>query len=134
MAGSAGQQKVPETLLGKRFTIPNRVIELPNLKGFDQVIIEKQVFDFSTNPKSHQVVRQFDGETEVVLYGVVTEICVAAAAAALFAARRGLFLVRDAIKELDRAKAENFIKDFIAKGGKLVTTQEVTGSLVAKLT
>ena len=59
MAGTAGQQKIAETLLPNRFTVPNLRVELPNIKSFQQVIIEKQRFDVFTNPNAHRVVHQF---------------------------------------------------------------------------
>ncbi|HET9407097.1 MAG TPA: cysteine hydrolase family protein [Candidatus Sulfotelmatobacter sp.] len=128
MLGTPGQQKVPETLLDDRYIIPNRAIELPDLHRFQQIILEKQAFDFATNPNSGKVLQQFAAEADVVLYGVVTEICVSAAAQALFAAGRKLFLVRDAIAELDHAKGEAFCAEFVSRGGKVVTTREVTSS------
>jgi nicotinamidase/pyrazinamidase len=83
MAGTAGQQKVPETLLPSRFTLANRDVELPNLKSFQQIIIEKQRFDVFTNPNTERVVSQFGGRLLIFLYGVTTDICVAHAANAL---------------------------------------------------
>src|SRR6266568_5816790 len=46
MVGSPGQQKIPETLLTSRFVVPNHSIALPDLKQFQQIIIEKQAYDF----------------------------------------------------------------------------------------
>ena len=128
MVGTPGQQKVAESLLPNRFVVPNRPIQLPSLKGFEQVIIEKQAFDFATNPNSREVVRQFEGTPAIVLYGVVTEICVATAARSLFAISRKLWLVRDAIAELDAPKAESFIAEFTSRGGRLATTSQVIAS------
>ncbi len=47
MAGTPGQQKIPETLVANRFVVPNRPIDLPDLRRFQQIIIEKQAFDFA---------------------------------------------------------------------------------------
>lgn len=126
MAGTPGQQKVPETLLPQRFTVPNSPVRLPDLKQFQQVIIEKQAFDFATNPNAQQVLSQFGRQSEIILYGVVTEICVAAAAFSLFARASQISLVTDAIAELDPAKAGAFITQFKGRGGKLVTTEVIT--------
>lgn len=83
MAGTPGQQKVSQTLLSSRFIVPNRRVELPGLKSFQQIIIEKQAFDVFTNPNSEQVMRQFGSGLRILMYGVTTDICVACAANAL---------------------------------------------------
>jgi nicotinamidase/pyrazinamidase len=128
MIGTPGQQKVPGTLLQSRFVVPNQPVELPNLREFEQVIIEKQEFDFATNPNAGAILRQFAQISEVVLYGVVTEICVAAAARSLLAYGRKVSLVGDAVAELDRTKAEAFVAEFTSRGGTLITTSQVTCS------
>ena len=79
MAGTPGQQKIPETLLPNRLVVPNRPIELPELHAFQQIILEKQAFDVFTNPNADRVLRRFGENLSIVLYGVVTEICVACA-------------------------------------------------------
>jgi len=129
MAGTAGQQKVPETLLPNRCVVPNRPVEVPHLKEFQQIIIEKQAFDFATNPNSEQILRQFETSLEIALYGVVTELCVAAAARSLLAFGYRISLVRDAVAELDAARAEAFVEELISRGGKLVTVNEAIESL-----
>lgn len=128
MAGTPGQQKVPESLLANRFVVPNRKLELPSLRNFQQIIIEKQEFDFATNPNFQEIVSQFETISEIVLYGVVTEICVAAAARSLFAMGRRLLLVSDAVAELDARKAEAFVAEFTSHGGTLITTNQVVAS------
>lgn len=128
MAGTPGQQKVPESLLPNHFIVPNRPIELPDLRQFQQTILEKQAFDFSTNPNSQQVVQQFGPSLQIALYGVVTEICVASAARALFASGHKVMLVQDAVAALDKTKAEAFIAEFVSQGGRLVTVDELMAS------
>jgi nicotinamidase/pyrazinamidase len=121
IAGTSGQQKVPETLLPNRFVVPNRAIELPDLKQFQQIILEKQSFDFASNPNSERVLSQFEATTEIVLYGVATEICVASAARSLLSAGRKVLLVSDAVADLDPTNAEAFVAEFISRGGRLVS-------------
>jgi|SRR5579864_1050527 len=128
MIGTPGQQKVEETLLLRRFIVPNRVIELPDLTKFQQVIIEKQAFDFASNPNSEKVLRQFASESAITMYGVVTEICVAAAARSLIAAGRRIHLVQDAVAALDPAKAEAFFAELMRCGGTFVTVEELIAS------
>jgi nicotinamidase/pyrazinamidase len=128
MSGTPGQQKVPETVLPNHIVVPNRPLELPDLRTFQQVIMEKQDFDFATNPNSQQVLQQFGTALEIVLYGVVTEICVAAAARSLLQWGHKVSVVQDAVAGLDSAKAEAFAAELIGRGGRFVTVAEVLRS------
>jgi hypothetical protein len=101
MAGTPGQLKIVETLLPSHFVIPNHPIHVPDLRQFQQVVLEKQAFDFQTNPNSDKVLGQLPAAPMIALYGVATEIWVAAAARALLAAGRKVLLVRDAVAEID---------------------------------
>ena len=83
MTGTPGQKKLLETLLPSRFTIPNRLIALPELDFFQQIIIDKQEFDVFTNPNTEAILDRFGNSLRIVLYGVATEVCVASAANSL---------------------------------------------------
>jgi len=83
LAGTPGQKKIPETSLAPQFTIPNRHgAELPDAERYPQIVLEKQEFDVFSNPNTDSLLAQL-GQPEIVLYGVVTEICVSAAARGL---------------------------------------------------
>lgn len=125
MVGTQGQQKVLQSLLPLRYIVPNHPIELPDLKTFQQVIIEKQAFDPFTNPNADAVLRQV-GSAQIVLYGVVTDICVAATADSLLARGRRVSMVMDAICALDTEKAAHFVEDFQSRGGRITNTDQVT--------
>jgi len=131
MVGTPGQQKAPETLLPDCFVVPNRPIELPDLRSFQQIVIEKQAFDFSTNPNHRQVLRQFSWPPEIKLYGVATDICVAAAARSLLDLGHKVSLVIDAVAELDAREAQAFLREFAGRGGSLMTTADVMASCKA---
>ena len=128
MAGTPGQQKIPETLLPDRFVVPNHPIDVPDLRQFQQLVLEKQAFDFRTNPNSHKVLRQLPADPTIALYGVATEICVAAAARSLLAAGRKVLLVRDAVAEIDPVRAEAFLIDFVERGGSFIKVQQILTS------
>jgi nicotinamidase/pyrazinamidase len=125
MAGTPGQQKVPETLLPSRFTVPSHQIELPHVKLFQQIIIEKQQFDVFTNPNTDQVVQQFGSRLLILLYGVTTDICVTHAANSLLERGHRVELVTDAVAALDEKKATAFLDSFRKRGGILVSTRDV---------
>jgi nicotinamidase/pyrazinamidase len=125
MAGTSGQQKVPETLLPNRLVVANRSLQLPDLMSVQQVIIEKQAFDPFTNPNTEQIVQQFGQGRRVVLYGVATDICVACAAGALLDRGHHVELVTDAVAALDEQKGAALLQAFMGRGGRLVTTAEI---------
>jgi nicotinamidase/pyrazinamidase len=125
VAGTPGQQKIPETLLPNRLVVPNRRFELPDLRSFQQVIVEKQAFDPFTNPNTEQVLQQFGNDLSIVMYGVTTDICVACAADALLDRGRHVQLVSNAVAALDEKKAASFLDSFRKRGGMLVRTRNV---------
>jgi len=126
LAGTPGQKKVPETLLEKPTVIPNRPTELPpDFAAAGQIILEKQKFDVFTNPNTEPLLARLGRDVEITLYGVVTEICVAAAARGLLERGYRLRLVRDAIQHLDAARARALVEEVERRGGRLVSTDEV---------
>jgi len=131
VAGTPGQQKIRETKLGDAYVVPNRPMELPPLSalsGYRQVIVEKQKLDVFTNPNIDALVRML-GLKEIVLYGVVTELCVECAARGLLERGYRVRLVTDAACALDEAKAREFVREFEQRGGKLCTTEQVVGDI-----
>ncbi len=129
LAGTPGQAKLPETLLPRRAVIPNRPAALPGLAALDQVIVEKQKFDVFTNPNTEALLRQLGRETDFVLFGVVTEICVAHAARGLLDRGYCLRLVRDAVESLDHKQAQALLDEVERRGSHIVTTAEVLEEL-----
>jgi nicotinamidase/pyrazinamidase len=125
VAGTPGQQKVPETLLPNRYVVPDWSVALPDLSLFQQVIIEKRVFDVFSNPNAEPILRQLGEGLHVVMYGVATDICVASAAQALLDRGYHVELVQDAIAALDGQKAARFLDTFSKRGGKLVETDDL---------
>lgn len=126
LVGTRGQHKIPETTLPRQYVIPNRRVQLPtDYTGYQQLVIEKQELDVFTNPNTSALLAQL-GQPEVVLYGVVTELCVALAARQLL--RRGctVTLVRDAVQALDEAKARQLFEEVIGLGGSLIDTGNIT--------
>ena len=132
VVGTPGQQKVAETLLPRRLIVPYRKFKLPaDLSDYDQVIVEKEKLDVFTNPNTDDLLRLFPASAGVVVYGVVTEICVKNAALGLLKSGRRVELVTDAVCSLDDAKCAQFLQEFAAAGGKVTTVQEITRNFVA---
>lgn len=125
LVGTEGQRKIPATSLEQQFVIPNQRIELPaGLSSFQQIILEKQELDVFTNPNTAALVEQL-GRPAVVLYGVVTELCVDLAARRLLQHGCNVTMVRDAVYALDQQKAQQCREDFAALGGNFASTSEI---------
>jgi nicotinamidase/pyrazinamidase len=125
IAGSWGQQKLPETLLPKRLIVPNGPVDLPDLHTFQQIVLEKQAFHFTSNPNHAEVLWQFGRALDIVMYGVATDICVASAARSLAMLGHKVTLVRDAVAEVDTKNAARFLSEFVNWGGRLVSVRDI---------
>jgi len=125
LQGTPGQRKVEGTLLPQHFTIPNRTIDLPrDLGRYPQIVLEKQTVDVFTNPNTEALLTLI-GRPEIVLYGVVTEICVDHAARGLMRRDFRVHLVEDAVRALDSERGQATSHWVRQHGGRLLTTSEV---------
>lgn len=129
LAGTPGQEKIPETLLPRRQNIPNRSASLPAWVGLQQVVLEKQKFDVFTNPNTDALLKELGRDCEFVVFGVVTEICVAHAVRGLLERGYHVRLVRDAVECLDRAQAQALYEEVERRGSRIVTTAQVLEEL-----
>jgi len=120
LTGTPGQKKIPETSLTPQFTIPNRHgAVLPDAERYPQIVLEKQEFDVFSNPNTDSLLAQL-GKPEIVLYGVVTEICVSAAARGLFDRGYRVTVVEDAIRHLGAEKGRVFLEEVRRRDGRIV--------------
>jgi len=125
LIGTAGQEKVEGTLLPKRIVIPNHLVQLPtDFSEYDQIILQKQDVDVFTNPNIENLLSKL-GSPQFVLYGVVTEICVAIAARGLLNLGYKVEVVEDAIRSFDAAKGAAALDEIQKMGGTLVATDQV---------
>jgi nicotinamidase/pyrazinamidase len=115
VTGTAGQAKPASTLLDKRVTVPNKP-GLPALEGAQQILLEKQALDCFTNVNLNELLKRFSAG-RCVVYGVVTEICVARAAMGLLKTGRSVELISDAVCSLSDAERDKFLAEFTAAGG-----------------
>ena len=130
LAGTPGQKKVEGTLLPHHFIIPNRKIELPSDLGcYPEILLEKQTVDVFTNPNTDSLVKLL-GDRDIILYGVVTEICVDRTARGLILRDYSVHLVSDAIRHLDAHRAQATVHYVRQRGGHLVTTSEVLSGVL----
>lgn len=131
LVGTPGQQKVPETRLPNTLTLPNRPVELPqDLADYPQIVLEKQQLDVFSNPNTEAVLKKLRPIREVILYGVVTEICVSYAARALIGRGYRFSIVTDAVRHLEEFKSRGFLEQIRNSGEKLIRTRELIGFLL----
>ncbi|MGH9787488.1 MAG: cysteine hydrolase family protein [Candidatus Acidiferrales bacterium] len=124
LAGTPGQQKIPETILPRQYLIPNRQVELRrDLSAYQQVILEKQTLDVFSNPNTEALLGLLGREPEVVVYGVVTECCVDLVARGLLQRGYRVRLVTDATRHWDEGKARGTLK-LVEDKGELITTDQ----------
>jgi nicotinamidase/pyrazinamidase len=130
IVGTGGQSKVEGTALANQFVIPNRKIDLPaDVPSYHQIIIEKQDTNVFTNPNVGDLLRRLGPDREVILYGVVTEICVEKAAYGLIARGYRVNVVEDAIRHLDAQKGRATIDYVVQHGGRVLKTDDVMHAL-----
>ena len=136
MDGTPGQRKVDATAPVAPRWIENRPYgpgALEELVRGEEVFIEKQDVDPLVGNRNTAAVlpRLLEGVEDVVIYGVVTEICIDRAVRALLGRGPRLHVVRDAIAPLDEAHGRECQERWRAAGVELTTTDAVERVLSA---
>jgi len=129
--GTPGARIVPEGLQADFHVIPNDPsFRLPDdLSRPGQVVVEKQVLDVFSNPHASELVERLGGDTEYVVFGVVTEYCVQFAAKGLLERGHKVTVVTDAIETLKPEDSRSTLERLAALGARLATTNQVLASL-----
>ncbi len=107
VAGTLGQRKLPATLVG-------------------QPVLEKTELDIFSSRELRPLLERLNA-TGYLVYGVATEYCVRLAALGLLGTGKAVTLVTDAIQAISPQGAESTVQEFLARGGKLATCDEVCG-------
>lgn len=92
-----------------------------------QTIFEKNRIEFFEDEKLARLLDDLEADRFVV-YGLVTEYCVKAAAFGLLRRGARVELVSDAIRSLDAVKEREVLEKFRAAGGHVIHTREVLGA------
>ena len=131
--GTAGQRKVEFTLF------PNRVwVEVDNtlavptdlFKSCQQVIFPKRTDDLLANPKADRFLTHLVTE-EFIVFGNGVECAVKALSLGLLARNRRVTIVIDACGYWDQSLADLALRQIVAKGAKLVTSDELIARTAA---
>jgi nicotinamidase/pyrazinamidase len=124
--GTAGQQKLAGTVLDNRYVLstPETRLEPGVARGFAQIIIEKQTVDCLTIPNFLPLLQAL-GADHLVLYGLVTEVCVLNAARGLLRNGYSTEVVTDSIHAFSTENGEKALGELADAGAKLTTTARV---------
>ena len=126
LKGTPGAELLPEALADKVLRIENLPgAKLPeDLSPYQQIILEKQTLDVFQTLHADELVKRLGTQPEFVVFGVVTEYCVACAVKGLLQRRRRVAVVRDAIETLAADVGANVLAEFQQLGARLVTTDQ----------
>jgi nicotinamidase/pyrazinamidase len=135
MSGTTGQAKIDATAPQQPVWIENRIYSETELRELLQrpgeIYIEKQRFDVFTG--NCNAARIFDGllqgKEDIVVYGVVTEVCVDQAITGLKDRPVRLHVVVDAIAALNAERGQDTVEKWKRWGVRLTTAAEVIASL-----
>jgi len=125
VVGTPGQRRIPETLFPDAVVVENRpgAFRLP--QGWvGQIIVEKRVYDFTTNVNIEAILASL-GQPRFVVFGVATEFCVRSTVLALRKRNLPVAVVVDAIKAITEEGGRKALEEMAAAGAQFVTTEEV---------
>ncbi len=133
MRGTPGQAKVRETALRDPLEVHAVPWDAAALtaavqSGEGDILINKPGTDvFRWNPNAATVLAAL-APTQIIAYGVATDICVLAAVTGLRRLRpeAELVIVTDAIAALDTSRGEALMQEWAASGFTLATTAQLT--------
>lgn len=129
--GTAGAEYVQEALANKVLRIPNdATAQLPQDPfQYQQILLEKQTLDIFETRHAAALLESLPRDAEFVVFGVVTEYCVALAAKGLLKRGKRVSVVQDAIETLKLEDGKKAIADLQALGAKLITTDQALALL-----
>jgi nicotinamidase/pyrazinamidase len=132
LLGTPGAEKIPETKQLDPFPLP--LLPVPHeilrrlLDGSREILIPKKHYDPFTNPNTETLLDYLDPD-EILLFGVATEICDAAAVQALLRRDRRIAFVEDASRGVDESRAAACVDAWRGLGVRTTTVEEAAASL-----
>ena len=125
VAGATGQHKAEPTLLANRVVVPNRPGDFAIDGAAPQIVVEKQTVNAFDTRTFAPIVRHLDPD-RIVVYGVVTEICVLHAVRGLLQFGKPVTVVTDAIQQLTGQGCRDALDEMRSRGANFATAAEVT--------
>jgi nicotinamidase/pyrazinamidase len=134
LKGTRGAELLPEALADKVVRIENLPsANLPDdLSPYQQIILEKQTLDVFQTLHADELVQHLGSTPEFVVFGVVTEYCVACAVKGLLERKRRVAVVQDAIQTLGADAGKQALAEFEQSKARLVTTDQVLAAVSSK--
>jgi nicotinamidase/pyrazinamidase len=124
--GTPGAEVIPEGMAPRHFTVTNDPAAPlpPSVLDSLQIVIEKQMLDVFSNPRTPLLVDLLGPDAAFVVFGVVTEYCVRCASDGLLERGRKVYVVRDAIETLDANLGRATLDHLVSRGAHIITTAE----------
>jgi nicotinamidase-related amidase len=105
---------------------PGLVAEL--VRDRREIVVLKKSFDVFTNPNAAPMLEALD-PSEVILFGVATDVCDDAAIVGLLRHGRRVAFVEDAARGLDQTRVAACLARWREAGVRFTTTDEVAAGL-----
>jgi nicotinamidase-related amidase len=128
--GTAGQLKIPYTLVGNRISFAadgNTDLPRDMLRRYRQVIFHKRCVDPFDEPRIDRVLSEVCA-AEFILMGATAEGAVKAAVLGLLQRNKRVSVVIDAVGYHDNREAKMAFRKMEAKGAKLIETRRLAGT------
>ncbi len=131
--GTTGADLLPEALADKVLKVENvPTVQLPaDFSLYQQILLEKQTLDVFQSLHADELVQRLGNRPEFVVFGVVTEYCVACAVKGLLQRKRRVAVVQDAIQTLAAEAGEKSLAEFQGLGARLVSTDQAVAAVSA---
>jgi len=120
VAGAIGQHKAEATLLTNRVVVPNTPGDFA-IDGAAQIVVEKQTVNAFDTHTFARIIRHLNPD-RLVIYGVVTEICVLHAVRGLLPFGKPVEVVTDGIRALTDEASCRALDEMRASGATLIPT------------
>lgn len=132
LLGTRGAEKIPETKQLDPLPLPLVPVPEAILRGLvdgrGEILIPKKQYDPFTNPNSETVLDAIDPE-EILLFGVATDICDAAAVRALVRRGRRVAFIENASRGVDESRVAACTAAWREAGVRFTTAEEAASSL-----
>jgi nicotinamidase/pyrazinamidase len=132
LRGTRGAARIPET--EQHDPLPLSLVPFPPalvpglVAGRREILLLKKSFDVFTNPNTDVLLDVLDPE-EIVVFGVATDVCDAAAIRGFLQRGRRVVFVEDAAKGLDETRTTACLDAWRGEGVVFTTVEEVVDSL-----
>ena len=127
LRGTRGARKIPETEQEDPIPITLELLPERYLEGREFLLLKKS-FDVFTNPNTDRLLGRLDPD-EIVVFGVATDVCDAAAIRGFLDRGRKVLFVEDAARGLDEGRVAACTSSWRAAGVEFSTAERVISRL-----